>query len=207
VAKTPRGSVTLVLALSTLALTGTALWAQGGRPSVPDLQNSSYFGLGYVVSIPNMFVGVAALGLTPDILGGAGLYADVKFTHDSPGGDPYLIDDITVEEAENTFGDLLFEQRSAWLSIDLAVVYAVRRDFAVYAGGGYSREQHYHQYYDDSLTRGLEGFYWVLDEAESGNRVNALGGVFFRVGRYVAFQLGVESRPGAMVGVMFTLPL
>ncbi len=122
-----------------------------------------------------MFVGIAALGLTPGILGGAGLHADVKFTHDSPGRDDYFYDDVTVEQAEITFGDLVFERRSAWLSIDLALVLAVRRDFALYTGGGYSRERRYRQYFDPTITRGFEGFYWVLDEAESGNRVNALG--------------------------------
>ena len=148
-----------------------------------------------------------ALGLTPAVLGGAGLYADVKFTHNSPGRDPYYLDDISVEDAEITYGDRLYLNKSTWLIVDLAVVYSLNRDFAVYAGGGYVREERYRQYYDDQRERGNLGFYWVLDEAASGTRVNALGGALFRASRYVLFQVGLESRPGVMVGAMITLPL
>jgi len=154
-----------------------------------------------------MFVGVTVLGLTPGLLGGAGLYADVKFTHDSPGRSAYFYNDISVEQAEIEFGDMLFRERSAWFSIDVAAVYAITRDFAVYGGGGYLKEEQYNEYWDDSETRGDSGFYWVLDEEASGTRVNVLGGMLFRAGRYVLFQVGAESRPGAMVGVIFTLPL
>jgi hypothetical protein len=101
----------------------------------------------------------------------------------------------------------MFQHRSAWVSFDLAVVYVITRDFAAYGGGGYLKEEHYHEYFDDSQTRGDFGFYWVLDEEASGTRVNVLGGLLFRAAPYVVFQVGVESRPGAMVGVMFTLPL
>ena len=203
-ARIPHTSVTLALALFTLSLPGSALWAQG---FVPDLKNSSYLGLGYVASIPDVFVGVTALGLTPGLLGGAGLYADVKFTHDSPGRSAYFYDDISPEQAELVLGDQLFRERSAWVSIDLAVVYAINRSLAAYAGAGYLKEERYREYYDDSETRGDFGFYWVLDEEGSGSRVNVLGGMLFRAGKYVAFQVGAESRPGVMVGVMLTLPL
>ncbi len=200
--KTLRESVTLVLALITLVLPVTALWAQG-----PDLKNSSYFGIGYVASVPDMFVGVTVLGLTPGLLGGAGLLADVKLTHNSPGRSDYYRDDISVEQAELEFGDLFFSERSVWFSIDLAVVYAITRSFAAYAGGGYLKKEHYREYFDDSETRGDFGFYWVLDEEASGSRVNVLGGLLFRAGRYVVFQVGAESRPGVMAGIMLTLPL
>jgi hypothetical protein len=195
-----RAPVTLPLALFTLLLPGTALWAQ------PDLRNSSYLGIGYVTSVPDIFVGVTALGLTPGLLGGAGLLADVKFTHDSPGRDAYFRDDISVEQAEITFADQLYRERSAWLSVDLAVVYAITGNFAVYAGGGYLKEEHYREYFDDSITRGNEGFYWVLDESASRSRANALGGALFRLMPYIVFQVGLETRPGAIVGVTFTIP-
>ena len=198
----PRASITLVLALFTLSPPGSALWAQG-----PDLKHSPYLGLGYVASIPDIFVGVTVLGLTPGLLGGAGLYADVKFTPDSPASDAYFRDDISVEQAEIEFGDGLFQEQSVWFSIDLAVVYAITRSFAVYAGGGYLKEERYREYFDDSETRGNFGFYWVLDEAASGSRINVLGGLLFRASRHVVFQVGGESRPGVMVGVMLTFPL
>jgi hypothetical protein len=197
-----RGSVALALVFWTLSIPAP-LRAQ----QVPNLKNSTHLGVGYVASMPNMFVGITALGLTPGLLGGAGLYADVKFSHDSPGRDPNYRSEISVDVAEITYGDLLFQKKGAWLTIDLAVVYSLNRDFALYAGGGYSREEQYREYYDDQEERGDGGFYWVLDEAASGTRVNALGGALFRASRNVLFQVGFESRPGVMVGVMFTLPL
>jgi len=203
VATISRRSVTLMLTLAILTLPGAVLRAQ----AVPDLRNSSYVGLGYVASIPDMFVGGTALFLSPEIFGGAGLYADVRLTPSSPGGDPYFRSDISVDQAELAFGDRLFQEKSVWLSVDLAVVYVLAREFAVYAGAGYLRERKYREYFDDSLTRGFDGFYWVLDDAESRTRVNVLGGAFFRVSRYVFFQMGLEARPGANVGITLALPI
>ncbi len=200
------GRVTLGVMVGTLLFSHSVLRAQAGR-RVPDLRNSSYIGVGYVASVPEMAAGVSLLGLTPRVLGGAGLYADVKFAPTSPGSDPYYDPTITVAQADNQFGDQLFSQSSTWMAVDLALLYAATRELGVYAGAGYSKERHYRQYFDDSQTRGLAGFYWIADPAASGNRVNALGGFLLRAGRYVLFQMGVEAQPrGATVGVTLTLP-
>ena len=175
---------------------------------VTDLRNAPHIGIGYVANIPDAFAGGALMFITPKVLGGAGLYADVKFSPSSPGRVAEYLPTITVDQAENVYGDRLFLQQSAWFTANLAVVYAVTRELALYAGAGYSREHHYREYFDNSETRGLDGFYWVHDPAASGNRINALGGVLLRAGRYVVFQSGVGARPaGVDAGVMFTLPL
>ena len=197
-----RASITVLLALVTLSLPGREVRAQGQRPLIPDMRNSSRVGVGYVVNIPNTFVGFTALGLTPKLFGGAGVYADVKFTTSSPGSDPYYLSDITVQEADAT--DLLFQEQSDWLSINFALVYALGRELVVYGGAGYTRERHYKEYFDDSETRGQLGFYWISDSAASGNRVNLLGGAFFRLGKAIMLQTGVEAQPkGVTVRVMF----
>ncbi len=199
-----RASITVLLALATLTLPGSEVRAQGQRPLIPDMRNSSRVGVGYVVNIPNTFVGFTALGMTPKLFGGAGVYADVKFTTSSTSSDPSYLSDVSVLQAETTFGDLLFQERSDWLSINFALVYAVGRELAVYGGAGYTREKHYREYHDDLQTRGEFGFYWVSDPEASGNRVNVLGGAFFRLGRSVMIQTGVEAQPkGATIGVMF----
>lgn len=197
---------TIASVIAFVLLTALPLRAQR-RPWVSDLRNSSHIGLGYVASIPETFIGFSALGLTPGLLGGAGLYADVKLSSGSPSHETYYDPTVTVTQAQNQFGDFLVEQQSDWLTVDLALAYAVTRELALYAGAGYSREHHYQEYFDDSQTRGLAGFYWIPDPAGSGNRVNGLGGALLRAGRYVLFQAGIEARPrGATVGVMFTLP-
>lgn len=198
--------MTVVLMTGVLLFQGGELRAQ--RPGVPDLRNSAYLGLGYVGNVPDAIAGGAVMVLTPGILQGTGLYADVKFSPSSPARAVEYQPTITVEQAETLYGDQLYLQESAWLSLNLAVVKVLNPEFAVFAGGGYSRENHYRQYFDNTQTRGLEGFYWVREPAASGNRVNALGGVMFRAGRYVVFHSGGQLAPaGVNVGVMLTLPL
>jgi hypothetical protein len=198
----------LAVAIAVLLLSPSVASAQRRRFEVPDLRNTPYLGLGYVASIPDAFVGIAAMGLTPKILGGAGLYADVKFSPTSPGNDPEYDPTITVNQAAVVFADRFYTEKSSWMVVDVALVYAVTKELAVYGGAGYAREHHYQQYFDATQTRGFEGFYWVADPVNSGNHVNALGGLLLRAGRYVLFQMGVGAQPrGPDVGVMFSVPL
>jgi hypothetical protein len=203
----PSSSTVLVLALWGLALPGAGLHAQL-EPVGPHLRNSAYIGIGYVTNVPNTFVGFNLLGLTPKLLGGAGLYADVKFTTSSPGSQSSFLEGVSVEQAEITFGDQLFEQKSDWLSFNVALVYAVTPELALYGGAGYAKETAYKQYFDNSEIRGEFGFYWIEDPANSGNRVNVLGGGFIRLARFLLFQVGAEAQPlGATLGLTFTFAL
>jgi hypothetical protein len=201
-----RALIALVLTLAGPSLPVTVLAAQAGRPVVAGLRSSPQLGLGYVANIPTTFLGFSALGLTPKLFGGAGLYADVKLTTSSPGDDPYYLPNVTVTDAEVTYGDMLYEEKSDWLTVNAAAVYAITQELAVYGGLGYAKKTHYRQYYDASQTRGNFGFYWISDPSASGTRVNALGGALMRITRHFVFQLGAESQPaGANVGVAITL--
>jgi hypothetical protein len=200
-----RASIVL-LALGCLSLVGGPLAAQGA----PSLRNSSRIGVGYVANIPNTFLGFSVLGLTDKVFGGAGLYADFKTTTTDHRSDPDYLTGVTIEDAELTYADLLYTEESEWLSVDVALVYAVTPDLALYGGAGYSRERHYQQYYDDRVPplHGEFGFYWIDDPEGSGDRVNVLGGVLFRLTKYALFQLGGEMQPpGVTVGVILALPL
>jgi hypothetical protein len=189
---------TWCVVLFSLLLPGTDLHAQGGRFAGPNLRTTSYLGLGYVASVPITPLGFSLLAVTPKLFRGAGVYADVKLTTSSPGSDPYYLPGVSVSDAELTYGDLLYEQKSDWLTIDLAMVYAITGEFALYAGAGYSKEKHFRQYFDDTQSRGDLGFYWIAAPAESGTRVNVLGGALIRLRRFLYFQLGVESAPRAV---------
>lgn len=204
VTRISRASVALFV-LAGLSLTGRTLAAQG----TVNLRNSSRVGVGYVANIPNTFLGFSAIGMTTKLFGGAGLYADFKTTTTDHRSDPDYLPGVTIEDAELGFADLLYTEESEWLSIDVALVYAVTNDLAIYGGGGYTRERHFRQYFDDSVPaeRGEFGFYWIDDPEGSGNRVNVLGGVLFRLTKYALFQLGGEMQPpGVSVGVVLTLP-
>jgi hypothetical protein len=195
----------VLLALACLPIPVGRLEAQ----STIDFRNSSRVGVGYVANIPNTFLGFSALGLTERLFGGAGLYVDFKTTTSDLRSDPDFFPDLTVEDAEITFADQLYNEDSEWLSVNAALVYAVTGDFAIYGGAGYSRERHFREYYDDTVPpeRGEFGFYWVEDPEGSGNRVNVLGGVLFRLTKIALFQLGGETQPaGVSTGLLLTLP-
>jgi hypothetical protein len=200
-----RAMVALPVVVVSLSLPGTILQAQVGRPPVRGLRASTHLGIGYVANVPTTFLGFSALAVTPKLFGGAGLYADVKLTTKSPGDDPYYLPGVSVTDAEVTYGDVLYEEKSDWLTINGALVYAITQELAVYGGLGYAKKTHYRQYFDDSQTRGNFGFYWIADPGASGTRVNALGGALVRITRFVVFQLGAESQPpGANVGFAIT---
>ncbi len=120
-----RALIALVLTLAGLSLPVTVLRAQAGRPRVAGLRTSSHLGLGYVANIPTTFVGFSALGITPKLFGGAGVYADIKLTTKSPGDDLYYLPGVTVNDAEVTYGDMLYEEKSDWVTVNGALVYAV----------------------------------------------------------------------------------
>ncbi|HEX9693273.1 MAG TPA: hypothetical protein VGA22_14360 [Gemmatimonadales bacterium] len=199
-------SVLLGSALLCLCLVGT-VQAQRSSITIPDLKNSSHVGVGYTAHIPTNFLGFSALYVTPKLLGGFGVYIDARFETRSLTDDPGYLPGVTVQEAEVTNADFLFEQSSEWSTVDVGLVYAVSQELAVYGGAGYTRERHYREYWDASETLGNLGFYLVDDPAASGNRVNVIGGALIRLTRYTLFQLGLGSKPpGATVGVMLVLP-
>jgi hypothetical protein len=178
-----------------------ALTAQGGHFG-SGLRATPHVGIGYVASVPVTALGFSALYMTPKLFRGAGVFADVKVTTSSPGSSPFYLSNVTVDQAENTYADRLYDQQSDWTTIDVGVVYAITQEFALYGGAGYSKETHYRQYFDDTQTRGDFGFYWVSDPAASGTRINALGGALVRFSRFLLFQLGGESAPRAVnVGI------
>jgi hypothetical protein len=170
-----------------------------------NLKARSYVGVGYVANIPVTFFGFSAFALSPRVLAGLGIYADFKRTTSSPGNSPYYIPNVTVQQAEVTYGDRLYVEKSDWTTVNGGLVYAVTKEFALYGGLGYSREKHFRQYYDQSETRGELGFYWIADPEQSGSRVNAMGGSLIRITRFALFQLGGEARPaGANVGLVIS---
>jgi hypothetical protein len=177
-----------------------------GQQLAAHFRSGPQLGVGWVANVPTSYVGFSVMALTPAVLGGGGFYADIKVTSSSPESQAGFLPDVTPQGAELTFGDLLFTDESEWLTIDLAAVYAVTAEFALYAGAGYSDQKHYRQYYDESETRGEFGFYWVSDPEETGTRVNLLGGAIMRVNRLAAFQAGGQTQPaGVNVGVVLTL--
>lgn len=189
-----------LLAGSLLAL---ALPGRAAAQEQPVLE--SHFGAGFVVLAPHQYIGFSAQALTLR-LGGIGIYVDAKFDRTPPSEDAEFDPSMTAEEAEDRFGDELFLEEDSWQSINVALLRPVIPELLLYLGAGYSSQEHYRQYFDPSEERGLEGFYWVEDPRGSGNRLNLLGGAFFRISQSLLVQFGVETKPrGVTVGAVYTV--
>jgi hypothetical protein len=155
--------------------------------------------IGYAANVPQQLLGVGTAVLRPGF-GGWGVYGDVKMTPDSPARESFR-GDITPDDAID-FGDIQFGQRSAWTSVNAALVKVLGPEFAIYLGGGLGERTMYLQFTDDSLERDESGVYWVEDEEQSGRYVNALAGMFFRLAPRFVFQMGAETAPGGFTAGM-----
>lgn len=198
--RTLAASIIMMLFLSAPAAAQTGLARGSGLEDLPRI------GIGYVANGPSIFTGVAAWGVV-DAFGGLGLYVDAKYDFSTPGDEPDFIDDLTVVEVESTPGQTFQFDESGWWSANVALVRPLSPELMLYLGGGYAHRDHYRRYSDpnEQLVQGQLGWYWVRDDAASGGRVNVLGGAFFRIGRQLVLQFGLESEPnGATVGVSYT---
>jgi hypothetical protein len=172
--------------------------------SAQETELRPHFGVGYVINGPHQFLGFSAQALSLR-LGGIGAYVDMKFDRSSPSREVEFDATLTAAQAEDRFGDRLFQEESSWRSFNVALLRPVIPELILYAGVGSSSQTHYRTYYDESASRGLEGLYTVEDPRESGNRMNLLGGGFFRIGPTLMLQFGVEMKPrGFTVGGVYT---
>lgn len=194
------------LFLSALAVAESAP-AAAQVPLDSDFTTTPHWVIGYAANIPDQLLGFSGLVLGPQ-LGGWGIYVDVKRTTDSPADRSDFEPSLTAEEVDNQFGDFRFSDQSAWTTVNVAAVRVLKETFAVYAGAGYSKETAYARYQDPTFTRGVAGFYWVEDDRESGNRINFIGGAWFRATSLLMLQLGGETAPaGFTMGAGLVLPI
>ncbi|UCC84105.1 MAG: hypothetical protein JSW46_04015 [Gemmatimonadota bacterium] len=184
----------------------------GGTAATPveaqdlDFEIVPHWAVGYVVNAPTQLVGFGGVTFGPH-LAGWGVYVDAKFTLDSPKGESNFDPSLTPEEVENLWGDLVFEERSIWTTVNIALVRVVSDGVALYAGGGYSHEDAYIRYFDETGERGEFGWYWVKDDNASGDRVNLMVGAWLRLLPRMMVQFGGETNPpGATVGLTIVLP-
>lgn len=197
----------LALSLTAAALCAAPAAAQIGVPASRDMSFEPRFGIGYVANMPNQFAGVSAHYIS-NFMGGLGVYVDAKFDVESPEDEEGFEPGLTAAQVEDERGDQLFHEDGSWRSFNVALMKAIAPQFVIYAGAGLADGKHYGQYIDTEGELGIEGFYWVRDEENSGSEINVLGGAFFQLTRNVAFQVGAESKPGGFtLGVSYLVPL
>lgn len=188
--------IALASLLVLLAASGAPLAAQG--QGVPSFDRSTHLSVGYVINVPEQFLGFSVMTVGPTWRGW-GLYADFKQGTDSPGDDPTFDASMTVDDAR--VEGIEFTNESDWTTFNVALVRAITPDLAVYAGGGYSERTVYREF---ERNPGQEGspFFWVRDDAIQQDHVNVTGGAFLRFIGPFMFQIGFGSAPrGATAGV------
>jgi hypothetical protein len=190
-----------------IVVAGSLLWT-ASAPSPLAAQGTVDFGegynvlVGYVASPPRQMLGLGVVGVLGD-RGGWGLMVDGRLTTDSPSGT--VLSDRTPLQADAD-GDVFNVDKNTWNTVNVALVKAVGREFAFYAGGGVSRKTAYLRYFDPSRERGDLGFYWVENETESKTHPNIQAGGLFRVGDRLVVQAGGQSAPmGVTAGVHLRL--
>lgn len=183
----------------------------GSSLSVPaeraEAQWGPRVGIGYVVSAPHQYLGLSAHVLTRH-LGGLGLYVDGKTSHSTPSKRANFESGWNAQYVDDNFGDLPFGEDAAYRSVNLALMRPITPELILYAGAGMTERTLYVEYLDENEQRGQNGFYWVEDDDASATGLNVLAGAFFRIGRNVSLQFGVESEPrGATVGASYAVPI
>ena len=184
-AKRWAGGVSLLLVALLLSMSPTSVSAATSKAGHND------FVISYVANIPKQPVGFGLLMLRPN---GWGMYGDVKWGVGVP--DDELYENISVNEAENIYGDTLLEQRDSWISINVGAARALfQRKVALYAGAGISLSSHYRRYYDSFEILGKNGRYWIPDETADHTEINFLGGIHWFPTEKLSISLGAEVQP------------
>lgn len=188
--------------LALLLLAGTAVPASAQLP--PDLRDTRYTGLGYSASIPSILTGVAAFHHMPSI--GVGVFANARFSLDSPSSESRFREDMTTTEAFQ-LGDVPVGTRDSHAMWSVGAFRALNADLAVFLGVGHAEEKSYREFFDESRERGEFGHYWVEAHGAARSGLNYSGGVLIRATRNFFFQGGFETLPkGITVAGFLALP-
>jgi len=202
-----RGVAALVLGVVAGALfLGAPAASQAQIPTnTPyDLRTEGYVALGYLANVPNVSTGISAFHLFG---GGWGWFADVKHSLDDRADSDIFKADMTLEEAE-FLGHPRFADESEYTSVNLGAMRAFHPEIAVYLGAGYTSRTAFRGLRDPTGELGDEGgHYFVEDDIETRQGVNAVGGIVMQAGRNLFIRLGGELFPaGVNAGVYLAMP-
>lgn len=154
---------------------------------------------GYIGNFPKEFIGFNLIRLNRNK---AGFYIDLKTGIPMRQGADNFYDNISINKAENIFGDEFLKKDGNWISINVCLTKVITEYIAVFGGLGYSAYSQYRQYYDDFEILGDNGEYWIEDEGKSKSEINILGGFFFPLNSLWNMQIGAEYQPaGVSLGV------
>jgi hypothetical protein len=163
----------------------------------------TYAILGYTANIPDQFLGFFFASSRPH---GFGPYVDLKLTvpFRDQGNDFY--DNISVNKAENIFGDRLIGKDDEWITVMLGATSRIRSDLTMYGAAGLAFYTAYRQYKDPYEILGHHGEYWIEDESKSETTLTGQLGFLLRTSPKWALQIDAQAQPtGVTLGIASVL--
>lgn len=158
------------------------------------LKSRKHLFIGYTTNIPNQFLGFSLFSTNPKKIG---LYIDMKGPFAFRSESDNFYDNISVNKAENIFGDSKVSTDEDWLTMNLGVTKTIFANTLLFIGAGYSDHTYYNQYYDEFEILGSNGKYWIERKSDSG--INLFGGSMIIISNKVILQFGASSFPGSLI--------
>lgn len=159
--------------------------------------------LTYAPSIPNTAVGFF-IAIGDSSVGG---FMDVKLKGHGLEGTNYS-GEISINKAENTFGDPRIDEGMGWASFDFGLTFALaaKGRFRGYGGIGWHGKSYYYQYRDRTGILDENERYFIEDESRRVRKLNFSAGVTYETKSWFMAQLGINAIPfGVDIGVGFHL--
>lgn len=159
--------------------------------------------LGYIGNFPKMTTGFSfmVIGKT-----GRGLYVDGKTNGKTVSDDLY--GDISINQAENIWGDSLIGTSKAWTCWEVGVIKTLNSTFGVYGGIGFFKTKFYRRYYDSFEILGSHGKYWINDSQKNDSGVNLNVGAIAFPSKRILILAGYTTKPSGInlgISYMFTM--
>lgn len=161
----------------------------------PGFNSGNRIMLGYAANAPNQYLGFN-LGFTRPRTWG--IFLEFKMNPTSLEIAPYLYDDLSVYDEEQTIrslSDTFIGIRDSWISVNAGITRPLNDRFCSYIGLGISFHRVYRQYYEIYGNLGDNGYFWINDDANSTVNPNVTAGIYYKLGRYFYLQLGGNTQP------------
>jgi len=152
----------------------------------------TYTMLGYTANVPSQFLGFFLASSRPR---GIGPYFDLKLTvpFRDQGDDFY--ENISVNRAENIFGDRLIGKDDEWITVTVGATSRIHDDLTMYGSLGIAYYTAYRHYKDPTESLGYHGEYWIEDESKSETTLTGQLGFLIRTSPKWALQIGGQAQP------------
>jgi|GEM_PF-1117982 len=165
---------------------------------LPDFKKNSHGVFGYTINIPNQFIGLYGGKFDPDK---TSFYFEIKTsTISSISSKDEFYESISVNKAENIYGDKLIDTDKQYSSVNLCFTNVLSNHVLFFAGVGLSFIYSYKQYKDELEILGKHGEYWIEEKSET--KINILFGIIFPLNDKMGLSLGYQIEPsGLNIGI------